>query len=171
MDSGAIIAVVGTLGGAVISAIVTYVVQQRVAERQRKWALEDEERHQHRAVEEERRKLQRDLLLRRLDPIEEAVRLKDYAIYTAFCIEVGLPTPTDESATRNKTQKLHDIGLDAFNAVLVIGSEELKQNWEILSTVHCALEETGVLGPDGAEKAHDAYIAITRLLDEMRLRA
>lgn len=91
MDSGAIIAVVGTLGGAVISAIVTYVVQQRVAERQRKWALEDEERHQHRALEEDRRKLQRDLLVRRLEPIEEVVRLMANVIHTAQGMELGLP--------------------------------------------------------------------------------
>ena len=50
MDSGAIIAVVGTWGGAIISAIVTYAVQQRVAERQCRWALEDEEHHQRQAL-------------------------------------------------------------------------------------------------------------------------
>lgn len=169
MDSGAIIAVVGTLGGAVISAIVTYVVQQRVAERQRKWALEDEERHQHRALEEERRKLQRDLLVRRLEPIEKAVRLMANVIHTAQGMELGLPIPTDKSATRKRAQKLHDIRSDAWNAVLITGSEELKQNWRILSTVYWDLEETGVLEPDGGKKTQDAQIAIAKLLDEMRL--
>ena len=44
MDSGTIIAVGGTLVGVIISGIMTHVLQQRVAERQRKWALEDERR-------------------------------------------------------------------------------------------------------------------------------
>jgi len=171
MDSGAIIAVVGTLGGAVISAIVTYVVHQRVAERQRKWALEDEERHQNRALEEERRKLKHDLLVRRLEPIEEAVKLMGNAIHIAHGRELGMPIRTDESAAGEKAQRLQDIHLDAWSAVLITGSKELEDNWRILAPVYWDLKETGFLERDGAERAHDAQIAITKLLDEMKLRA
>jgi len=167
MDSGAIIAVVGTLGGVVI----TYVVQQRVAERQRKWALEDEERHQHRALEEERRKLQRDLVVRRLEPIEEAVKLMANVILTAEGIELELPIPTNELEIRSKKLKLMDILSDAWNAVLITGSEELEQNWKILTGTYWGLQETGALDLNGVKKAKDAEIAIAKLLDEMRLRA
>jgi len=171
MDSGAIIAVVGTWGGVAITAVMAYMVQRRVAERQRKWALEDEERHQHRALEEERRKLQRDLVVRKLEPIEEAVRLMANVIHTAEGIALELPIPTDESATRSKKQKLLDILSDAWNAVVITDSEELKQNWGTMSTVYWDLQEYGVLDPDGVKKATDAEIAITRLLDGMKLRA
>lgn len=63
---------VGTLGGAGTSAIVTYVVQKRVAERQRKWTLEDEERYQQEALDGELRKLKCELLARRFDPIRRS---------------------------------------------------------------------------------------------------
>jgi len=169
MDSAAIIAVVGTLGGTIISAIVTYVVQQRVAERQRKWALEDEEHQQHRRLEEGRRQLQHDLLERKLKPIEEALGLMANVIDTAEATEFGLPIPIDESAIRSKKLRLTDIHSDAWNAVCITGSEELKQSWKILTGEYWNLQETGVLGFDGAKKAKDAEIAIAKLLDKMRL--
>ena len=169
MDSGTIIAVVGTLGGAVISAIVTYMVQKRVAERQRKWALEDEERHQQQALHGERRKLKRELLARRLDPIEEAVSLMGNAISTATGIEIGMPICWDKSEARQKALRFQNLLPDALGAVVITGSEELKQNWSILVGVYWDLQETGEVGPDGMKKANDAKIAITKLLDEMRL--
>lgn len=171
MDSGAIIAVVGTLGGVAITAVMAYVVQQRVAERQRKWALEDEERHQHRALEEEGRKLKRDLLVRRLEPIEEAVKLMANVILTAEGIELELPIPTNKLEIRSKKLKLMDILSDAWNAVVITGSEELEQNWGILTGTYWGLQETGALDLNEAKKAKDAEIAIAKLLDEMRLRA
>ena len=169
MDSTAIIAVVGTWGGALISAVVTYVVQQRVAERHRKWELEDKEHHQHQRLEEERRKLQRDLLERKIEPIEEALRLMANIIDMAEATDAGIPIPIDESAVRNKKLRLTDIHSDAWNAICITGSEELKQNWIILAGEYWSLQETGVLDTDGAKKATDAVIAITKLLDEMKL--
>ena len=171
MDSGAIIAVAGTLGGAVVIAIVTYVIQQRVAERQRKWGLEDEERHRQQALEEERHKQKHDLLGRKLDAIEEAVSLMANFIHTEAAAEFGLPVFTDESATRQKRQRLQEIRPHAWNAVVITGSQELKRNWQILSKVYWELEESGCLGPDGAKEASDAHIAIIKLLEEMRLQA
>ncbi len=169
MDSGTIIVVVSTLGGVVISAIVTYMVQKRVAERQRKWALEDEERHQQQALHGERRKLKRELLARRLDPIEEAVSLMGNAITTAEGIELGMPIRRDECEAKQKALQFQNLLSDVWAAVRITGSEELKQNWAILMGIYWGLEETGEVGPDGIKKANDAKVAIAKLLDEMRL--
>jgi len=169
MGSGAIIAVVGTLGGVVISAIATYMVQKRIAERQRKWALEDEERHQQQALHVERRKLKRELLARRFAPIEEAVSLMGNAITTAVGIEIGMPIRSDESEAKQRAQQFQNLLSDAWNAVCITGSEQLKQRWRTLVSVYWGLKETGEVGPDGLKKADDAQVAITKQLDEMRL--
>lgn len=169
MDSGAIIAVGGTLVGAVIMAIVTHVFQERRAKQQRTWALEDEERRQQQASQEERRRLKRELLAKRLDPIEEAVSLMGNTISTVAGIELGMPIRKDDSEARQRAQRFLNILSDAWNAVLITGSEELKQNWTTLVGVYWDLEETGELGADVLEKADGAQVAITKLLDEMRL--
>jgi len=171
MDFGTIIVVVSTLGGVVISAIVTYMVQKRVAERQRKWALEDEERHQQQALHGERRKLKRELLVRRLDPIEEAVSLAGNAITTAEGIEMGVPIPRDDCGTKQKALRFQNLLSDAWAAVRTTGSEELKQNWAILTGIYWNLQETREVGPDGIKEANDARVAIAKLLDEMRLES
>ena len=169
MNSGTVIVVVSTLGGVIISAIVTYMVQKRVAERQRKWALEDEERHQQQALHGERRKLKRGLLAKRLDSIEKAVSLMGNVITTAEGIELGMPILRDECEAKQKTLQFQNLLSDAWAAVRITGSEELKQNWAILMGVYWGLEETGEVGPDGVKKANDAEVAIAKLLDEMRL--
>jgi uncharacterized protein HemX len=65
VDSNIVIAVAGiggTLLAAVLGAAGTYFFQKRSAERQRKWALEDEERGKEHERETEQRRIKRELL-------------------------------------------------------------------------------------------------------------
>jgi len=115
--------------------------------------------------------LKRELLARRLDPIEEAASLMGKAISIRAGIEIGMPLRDDECEARQRAQRFQNLLLDAWNAVCITGSEELKQYWGTLVGVYWEFEEGGEVGPDGLKKAEDAQVAITKRLDEMRLES
>ncbi len=56
MDVNVLLAILGTLAGAVISAFGTYIVQTKSAEREKKWSLESENRKKKQDEESEKTK-------------------------------------------------------------------------------------------------------------------
>jgi uncharacterized protein YaaR (DUF327 family) len=168
MDTVAIIAVVGTLAGALISAVTTYMVQKGITERQRKWALEDEQRKQKRIIEDERRKKKQELLESRLKTVEEAMGLMMSRIDQEIFLEIDLPISVDKSVTEKKEQQVNDMISNAWTAINLIGSEKLKENWGILVNVYWEALEKRVDPFDG-EKAQKAQLEMIKLIDKMRL--
>jgi hypothetical protein len=169
MDSGAVIAVVGTLAGAFISAITTYLVHKGITERQRKWALEDEQRKQKRIIEDERRKKRQELLESRLRTIEKAIGLMIGRIDQEVFLEVDLPISIDRSTKEKKEQQINDMISDAWTAINLVGSEQLKNNWGILVGVYWESLEKRVDPFDG-EKAQKAQLEMIKIIDKMRLK-
>ncbi len=169
MNYSAIIAVVGTLVGVIVSALLTYFVQRRITERQRKWALEDEERHKQQLFQDEKCMLKRELFMRRLDPIEEAATLMGSILHRAVGAELGLPMSNDKMIIEQAKQRLQEIRLSAWSAIVITGSEELKRHWTTLSSAYWSLEEEGYVASEYSKVLNETHIAITKILDEMRL--
>lgn len=112
MDSNIAIAVAGiagTLLGAVVSAIGTYLLQKRASERQRKWALEDEERRKGHERETEQRRIKRDLLCKRLDVLEESIKMMMNHIRSTVGRELGVPMYDDSAELKEQGKRLQSI--------------------------------------------------------------
>jgi len=90
------------------------------------------------------------------------------AISIGAGIEIGVPFRGDESEARQRAQRFQNLLSDAWNAVCIAGSEELKQHRGTPVGVYWEFEEAGEVGPDGLRKA-DAQAAITKRPDERRL--
>jgi len=171
MDYGAAIAVVGTLLGVITSAILTYFFQRRTSERQRKWALEDEERRNQKTYRDEKRKMKYELMQKRIDIIEEATSLMDSVISMTVANACGLPSAKDVHIIKKIEERLQEILPSAWNAVSIVGSQELQKNFELLSGVSIRMmdEDSEAVDMTDYEAAEKAIIPIAKILDKMRL--
>jgi hypothetical protein len=162
-----IIAVAGTLGGVIISAIGTYFIQKTVSERQRKWSLEDQDRNRQDELEREQRRIKRELLSKRLEVVEETVKLRMTIIRRHVGEELGLPMHDDRGAEVAIEKRIQDIGGEAWASVAATGSEDLKKYWIQISQTYWAFREGRI--EDGQwEQTQKAHIEIVRLMDEMK---
>jgi hypothetical protein len=171
MDSNIVIAVAGiggTLLAAALGATVTYVFQKKAAERQRKWALENEERNKEHERETEQRRIKRELLCKRLDILEEAAKIKMLRISRAAQEEEGLPYYYDEDMIKEQKQRLQNIDDEAWAALAAIDSKELMKHFGVLTPIYWYLEEGGKADPLKVNEVFEAYTAIIKLTDEMR---
>jgi hypothetical protein len=180
--NGDILAVVGTFGGTIIGATVGYMLQQRGAERQHRWeldnekrrrvqALEDEERHSKRALEDERRRMKRELVEKRIEPLSEYISLVAKRVDLADRRNQGLSVYHDEVAERRDVQRIQDLQEAAFHSVKLINSNELQLNYNRLRGVYWSLTEEGCLEEDDARTAWEAAVAIEKHLDQLVLDA
>lgn len=157
MEFGAIIAVFGTLAGALIVGIMTYLVQKSVSERQRKWAIEDE-----------KRSIRRDILATRVEPIYEAVGIMMEGIGNYEAKSLGIPVYSDSEKMKEKGMRLQEIVSPAWASIEVIGSEELKDKWRTLSMIYWGLRETGDMGADDIKTSTGAHIEMVKILDDIK---
>ncbi|MBC8274309.1 MAG: hypothetical protein H8E40_04990 [Chloroflexi bacterium] len=171
MNNSAVIAVVGTLLGVITSAILAYFFQRRVSETQRKWALEDEERRNQKTYQDEKRKMKHALIQKRIDIIEEATALMDSVISMTFDHACGFPSAKDTHVIKKIEERLQEILPSAWNAVSVVGSDELQKNFEVLSRTSIIMmdEDSEAIDFDAYQEAQGAPIAIAKILDKMRL--
>lgn len=160
MDNNAVVAVIGTLLGVITSAVLAYLFQSRASERQRKWALEDE-----------KRRMKRELIQRRIDLIEEATSLMSSVINMTVEHACGLPSAKDVYIIKRIEKRLQEILTSAWNAISIVGSQELKENFEVLSRASITMmeEDSEALDMTDYEAAGKAIIAIGRILDKVRL--
>lgn len=163
----AVVGITGTLLGIVVSAISTYLVQKRVSERQRKWALEDDERKRESEREAEQKKVKRDLLSKRLDVLEEAIKLMVSDTSRTFGKALGLPVSHDEAGAQKRQARLEDIEEEAWATVLALGSKDLHRNWEAVSSAYWD-KLHGHLDTNRWDEAQRAYVEIVKLVDDMR---
>ncbi len=157
MQTDAIITAAGTLTGVIVSATIAYLIQTKVTERQRKFALEDEKRH-----------VKRESIHKRLSTIEEAAGLMNNYVHYKLSIAQGSPLIFTKEQAESKVSGFQDISGEAWNSIQILKASEIADNWKILSEIYLNVIECGVLNASEAEKANEAYIAIIRKLDELR---
>jgi hypothetical protein len=163
-----IIAVVGTLGGVIISAIGTYFIQKTVSERQRKWSLEDQDRNRQDELEREQRRIKRELLSKRLEVVEETVRLMMRVVRAVFAEEMELPVYDDKHELAYINKHIESIRGDAWASIHTVGSEDLSGYWRQISNAYWAAMETSHIEAEQWNQSQDAYFKMYRLMDEMK---
>jgi hypothetical protein len=156
MDSNIVVAATGIIG-VIVGIAGTYFIQNKISKRQRKWALEDEER-----------KIKRELLSKRLDIIEEAIGIMMNETRRAISKEMGMPTWDDKEKMKEQGIRLQSIRGEAWAALVASGSKELTQCWRDIANAHFEVEETGTLGNDLWDKAQKSYKELIKLSDSMR---
>lgn len=156
MDSTVVLAVVGIIG-VIVGTVGTYLMQKITLERQRKWALEDEGR-----------RIKRELISKRLDVIEEAVKIMRNEVGSTLHREMGIPMYDDKDILEAQGKRLQSIRGEAWAALVAFDSKELSENWKAIAQAYSENEETGTVGSDSWNKVHTAYIEIIRLTDEIR---
>lgn len=156
----AIIAVSGTLAGAIVSAIATYLIQSKAYEREREQGKEVEQR-----------RIKRESLSKRLDVIEEVVNLMMYFISRTIGKELDMPIYDDDSLIKEKRKRLEDIRGQAWTTVLAINSEDLSNKYRAISSAYWDNEEYGTVGPEGWDKANKCFVEIIRIIDNMKATA
>lgn len=167
MDSTIIIAV-ASIAGAIVGIVGTYLVQKRVSERQRKWALEDEERRRGYEQDAEQRRIKRELVSKRLDVLEEAIKIMMNEVGTTVGREMGIPMYEDKDILKEQGKRLQSIRGEAWASLVGLGSKDLMENWRAIADAYWEEGETGTVSPDSWNKAQKAYIEIIKLTDAMR---
>jgi hypothetical protein len=171
MDSNIVIAVAGiggTLLAAVVSAIITYRFQKRASERQREWALEDEERRKEHERKTAQRNIKRELLCKRLDMIEESAKIMMQYVGRTIDKDMGVPYVDDKDALQKKIERLQSIRDEAWAALNAINSKKLTKHWESIDSAYWEAFESDAIAPKSWDRAYKAYPEIIKLTDEMR---
>lgn len=167
MDS-TIITALAIITGTIVGIVGTYFVQKRVSQSQRQWTLEDEERRKGYERDEEQKRIKRELLSKRLDILEEAVKIMINDTSRTLGIELGMPIYSDKATIEERRKRLHDISEEAWATVLALDSKDLLENWRAVSSAYWEQLEIGTIGSKSWEKAQKAYVNLIKLTDEMR---
>ena len=161
MDPNTILAistVFGTLAGTAIGAFATYLIQSRVAERDRKWSLEDD-----------RKQIKRELLSKRLDIVEEVVNLMMYFVGLSLRDELQIPIYSDKVTIENKRKRFDEIRSQAWNAVVAFSSSEFLKLYSAIAAAYNEDEETGSIGSGAWKRANESFPKIIKLIDDMKV--
>lgn len=159
-----IIAVAGTLGGAIVSYVGAYFVQKR----QRTWSLEDEARNRQHEDEREQRRTKRELLSERLEVVEETIKLMIRIIGTAFGEEIGRPIYDDKDATVEIQKRIQHLTGEAWASIRTTGSKDLQGYWRLIIRAYWALIEDGRVEHEQWLEAQNASVEMFKLMDEMK---
>lgn len=163
MDSS-IIAVLGTLGGVIVSFVGAHFIQKR----QREWSLKDEARNKQYELEREQRRIKRELLSKRLEVVEETVSLRMMIIRRSVGAEMGLPTYDDKERDMTMGKRLKNMVGPAWASIAATGSKAIVKYWLEISSAYWALMKNGHLETEQWKQAQVAYLRIVRLMDEMK---
>ncbi len=156
MDTNIVIAATGIIG-VIVGIAGTYFIQKIILERQRKWALEDEGR-----------KIRRELLSKRLDILEEAMGIMMNEISRVVTKEMGISAWDDKEKMKEQGIRLQSIRGEAWAALVALDSKELMQCWRDIADAYWEIDETGTVGKDSWNKAQKAYIELIKVTDAMR---
>jgi hypothetical protein len=156
MDSNIVVAATGIIGVAVGIA-GTYLTQKVILERQRKWTLEDEGR-----------KIKRELLSKRLDILEETMGIMMEQIGGVVAREMGIAVWEDKERMKEQGIRLQSIRGEAWAALVSLDSKELMQCWRDIANAYWEIDESGTVGKDSWDKAQKAYIELIKLEDAMK---
>lgn len=148
-----------TLIGTIAGGIVTHILQQKSLSKQRKWELEDEAR-----------KTKRELVKERLDKVEEIIGLMVRVTDDAIEEVIGIITRENELGIREAKNRIGEMYSDAWTAVLITGSDELKENFNKISGIYWNMLEHGNVpqSQDKWDEIKDAQMAVIEAIDNMR---
>lgn len=167
----AIIAVLGTLGGAIVSGLITYFVQSNVAEKRRKWEVEDRENENVRGIEKEKRTIKRGLIDRRVEHIEKVATMMMQVTSYEIAKAMDFTVLVDDAHIDSLKEEIDRLNPDAFNYVLMMESKELMKVWTGVAYKYFDLikEGTATLGEvEEAQKIEGKYQKLIKMLDNIR---
>jgi hypothetical protein len=169
MDTNVLLAILGTLTGAVVSAFGTYIVQTKASEREKKWSLESENRKKTQEEESEKRKIRRDLICARLDIVEEAANIMLFLIGLAVNEIVGLNTYSDAEMMNSKKKRWEEIAYKAWAALEIINSKELKKKYSEIASAYGDLENDHFVDPEKWQEIDDMYKKLEKMIDDIKI--
>lgn len=167
METETIITAASTLAGVIISALLTFTIQNRVAERQRKWVLEDERRSIDIRREEEIHKQSRDLFISRVSLVEESIRLMNNYLQYCHARNIGIEIPPDEEKRQLQVQRMQEISGDAVNNIQLLELGILA-SWQEISAIYWGLINGEMLTEEEAKKSSDLFLSMMNTIDQLR---
>jgi len=166
----AIAGIAGTLLATIISAPLAYYFQNKVYEREKKWALELENKRIKSEVEAEERRLRRELLSNRLNVIEEAANLMMFLISGRLNEEMGEIIHSEKVTIYKKRERLEEISQQAWTATKATGSADLAKNYGVISSALWQSEEVGTVDHTNWDEASKGFIELIKIIDDMKVR-
>ena len=118
--------------------------------------------------EAEQKRIKRELLSKRLDILEEALKIMINDTSTTLGIELGMPIFSDKATIEERRKRVHDISEEAWAIVLALGSKDLLENWRAISSIYWEQLETGAIDSESWNKAQKAYVDVVKFTDEMK---
>ncbi len=167
MDSS-IMTVIGTLGGVIVGGLLTYFIQKKASERQREWSLQDEARNRRYEAEREQRRIKRELLSKRLEVVEEAIKLRMRIVRREVGRQMGVPTYEDADEVVKMKERIEGISGEAWVSLDAIGSKDLKKYWGQIGKAYWILSEEGGVEDEEWDQAQNAYKKMFAIMDEMK---
>ena len=148
-----------TLLGAIVGGIVPHILQQKSLSKQRKWELEDEAR-----------KTKRELVKKRLDNVEEIIGLMVRVLDDAIEEVIGIQSRDKKGNIAEAINRVGVISSDSWTAVLLTGSDKLKESYGVISQMYWdSLEQHNIPQyQKDWDKIKDAQIAVIEIIDTMR---
>jgi len=159
MDTNIIISVLGTLAGTGIGAYAIYLAQSKMAERNRRWSLEDE-----------KKRIKRESLSNRLNLIEEAIHLRMYLANLTMKEDFGDDIYANAKQIKEKKMRLEEISNEAWTYVKATGSKDFKKWYRAISVAYRKGDEQGTIPSEDWKTANSSLTKITRLIDEMKAK-
>lgn len=153
---GTIIAVSGTLLGVIISGVMTYWVQKKIIERERMFSLEDEGRK----VERERR-------ASRLKSVEEVIGLMAGVVNYAWEEKAGVEARASTDVVKSMTNKIDELVVGTYPAIIVAGSAELRGCWNSISSMYWHWRDTGEVDLDCQKEMSESQTRMMKVIDDL----
>ena len=167
----AIAGILGTLLASVASIYGTLLVQSKVSEREKRWAREADDRKRTQEIEDEQRRIKRELLSSRLNIIEEAATIKMFLTGLALTEEVGDPIYSDKIAIEGKRKRLEEISGQAWICVIAVESQRLKDSYQAIGSAYYQTEQEGTVDSIKWNKASDSFAELVKIIDDMKAKA
>ncbi len=166
----AIAGILGTLIGSAASIYGTYIVQSKASEREKKWAREADEIKRKQEIEDEQRRVKRELLSSRLDIIEEVATIRMFLAGLAVKEEQGDPIESDKAIIEQKRKRMEEISGHAWACVLAYESQGLKESYQAIGAACYDAEQEGSVDEDVWKKAREGFVALVKVIDDMKTK-
>lgn len=150
----AVIAVLGTLAGVIVSTIGTQVIQSRTAER-------EEER--------EKIRIRRELVSNRLKIVEEAADIMMFLIGVGLDETMGLKAHCEPDMMLQKRKRIEEIFHQARTAVGAVKSDELSASFSRMVSQFWECESEGPVVPQDYDIVSVAYGEVAGIIDEIKI--
>lgn len=167
----AIAGILGTLLASVASIFGTYLVQSKVSEREKRWAREADDRKRTQEIEDEQRRIKRELLSSRLNIIEEAATIKMFLTRLSLTEEFGDTIYSDKIAIDGKRKRLEEISGQAWTCVIAVESQRLKDSYQAIGSAYYQTEQEGRVDSIKWNKASDSFAELVKIIDDMKAKA